>query len=54
MFQKILITKDHNNFKNTAMRTLHDYLGGKVRCMHTSTKSYSCSEYFMRTYRVHH
>ena len=45
----------NSDFRNTVMCTLHDFLTGKVRFMHTSnmTRSHSCSVKTTRTPRVH-
>ena len=45
----------NSNFRNAVMCTLHDFLSGKVRFMHTSTttRSESCPEQTTRTPRVH-
>ena len=45
----------NNNFKNTVMCTLHDFLRSKVRFIHTSTVtgSDSCSQKKMRVLLVY-
>ena len=46
---------DEEQFRNTCMCILHDFLSGKVRFVHTSTiiKAHSCSEQTTNTARMH-